>query len=269
MTHHIAMIGAGNMARALLGGLKQQGQPAGTLCAADPDAMARSDIERDFGIRTFADNAQAAATADLIVLCVKPQVIYLAAQAIAAACRPGAVIASVAAGVPLARLGRHFDAGRAIVRVMPNTPALHGHGATGLHASPNCSAEQIRQVRRTFETVGRVFEIDDEALMDVVTAVSGSGPAYFFALAEALAAAGEAAGLDSTTARELAAQTGAGAGIMLGRDTSGADELRRRVTSPGGTTAAALEVLEQQGFQTIIDNAVRAAIKRGRQLGEG
>lgn len=263
----IAMIGAGNMAQALIGGLIDRGHPATDLLAADPDASTRQRVENEFGIRTFADNAEAAREAGLIILCVKPQAIDTAAAAIAPVCAPGATIASVAAGIPVARLQRHFGTDRAIVRVMPNTPALYGCGATGIFASPACSEDQATRVRHAFEAVGRVFEIADEALMDVVTAVSGSGPAYFFALAEALAEAGRAAGLDAGTAGELAAQTAAGAGAMLARDPAGPAELRRRVTSPGGTTAAALEALEQHGFAEIIDQAVGAAIARGRQLG--
>jgi len=267
MTETIALIGAGNMAQALIGGLIQRGHPAANLRAADPAAANRQKAEAEFGIRTFADNAEAVHQAALVILCVKPQVIDEAAESIAEACLPETVIASVAAGIPLARLQRHFGPERAIVRVMPNTPALHGCGATGLFAGPACSEDQTARVRRAFEAVGRVFEVDDEALMDVVTAVSGSGPAYFFALTEALAAAGEAAGLNSDIARGLAVQTAAGAGVMLDRDPAGPAELRRRVTSPGGTTAAALQSLEHNGFAAVVDSAVRAAIARGRELG--
>ncbi|MEX0915818.1 MAG: pyrroline-5-carboxylate reductase, partial [Wenzhouxiangellaceae bacterium] len=204
---------------------------------------------------------------DVVVLAVKPQVIDKVAESIASALNARCVVVSVAAGIPVARLRATLGADRAIVRVMPNTPALHGAGATGMFAADGCSEAQQNAARALFEAVGRVFEVADESLMDAVTAVSGSGPAYFFALAEALADAGRAAGLDEATAEGLAAQTAAGAGVMLGRGDTPAAELRRRVTSPGGTTAAALETLEHNDFARIIHAAVDAAVQRGRELG--
>jgi len=263
----IAMIGAGNMARALIGGLIARDHPAARLVATDPDAGARAEVERRFGIRTCADNAEAVAGADIVVLAVKPQVIDAVARSVADALDDEALVVTVAAGIPVSRLAGTLGEARAMVRVMPNTPALHGAGATGLFAGAACSDAQRAAARALFEAVGRVFEIDDEALMDAVTAVSGSGPAYFFALTEALAAAGVRAGLDPDTAEGLAAQTAAGAGRMLAAEDVPAAELRRRVTSPGGTTAAALESFERDGLDRIVDRAVGAAVLRGRELG--
>jgi len=267
--HHyrIAMIGAGNMARAIIGGLIARGHPAEDLTAADPDPEMRDSVAREYGIATVAENEQVVAGAEVVVLAVKPQVIDQVTESIAGALEDDCVVISVAAGVPVARLRQNLGADRAVVRVMPNTPALHGAGATGMFAADGCTETQRNAARMLFEAVGKVFEIEDEALMDVVTAVSGSGPAYFFALAEALGEAGQAAGLDATTAEGLAAQTAAGAGTMLGAGDVAAAELRRRVTSPGGTTAAALETMEREQFAEIVHAAVTAAVERGRALG--
>ena len=262
------MIGAGNMARALIGGLLDTGHPNGRLVAADPDPDTRTAIERDFGITTTGDNPEAVAGAEVVVMAVKPQVVDGVLESVAPALPRDALVISVAAGIPVARIRGILGDTAAIVRVMPNTPALRGVGATGMYASCECTTAQRDRARALFEAVGRVFEVSDEALMDAVTAVSGSGPAYFFALTEALAAAGRAAGLPDDIARGLAVQTAAGAGAML----SGADidpsELRRRVTSPGGTTAAALDSFARDGLEAIVDRAVQAAVRRGRQLGE-
>ena len=262
----IAMIGAGNMARAIIGGLIACGHPAGRLVAADPDTKTRRAVFSEYEIATHAENRQAVAGADVVVLAVKPQVIDTVTEAIARALPDDCVVVSVAAGIPVARLRQGVGADRAVVRVMPNTPALHGAGATGMYAA-GCSEKQVQTVRTLFEAVGKVFEIADETLMDAVTAVSGSGPAYFFALAEALAAAGHAAGLDGETAEGLATQTATGSGVMLGTGEATAAELRQRVTSPGGTTAAALEALEKHEFSRIVRAAVDAALQRGRELG--
>lgn len=263
----IAMIGAGNMARALIAGLIARGHPAECLVAADPDPDTRAAVARKYGITAFDANERAAAGADVVVLAVKPQIIDAVAKSIAPALAAHCVVVSVAAGTPIGRLRATLGAERAVVRVMPNTPALHRAGATGLYAAPACTEAHRDAARRLFEAVGEVFEIEDESLMDVVTAVSGSGPAYFFALAEALADAGRAAGLDRATAEGLAAQTAAGAGAMLAAGDTPAAELRRRVTSPGGTTAAALDRLEQSDFAGIVQAAVGAAVVRGQELG--
>ena len=267
MTTPTGFIGAGNMARALIGGLIARGHPAQRLVAADPDPDTRAAIANEYGIATLDANDQAVAGADVVVLAVKPQVIDAVGKSIASALAEHSVVVSVAAGIPVARLCTALGAERAVVRVMPNTPALHGAGATGMYAAPGCTEAQRDATRTLFQAVGKVFEIEDESLMDVVTAVSGSGPAYFFALAEALADAGHAAGLPRATAEGLAAQTAAGAGTMLAADEIPAAELRRRVTSPGGTTAAALDTLKQRDFAYIVQAAVDAAVKRGQELG--
>lgn len=263
----IAMIGAGNMARAIIGGLIARGHSAGRLTAADPDPDARDAVADEYGIAAHMDNRRAVTGADVVVLAVKPQVIDKVAESIAPALSDDCVVVSVAAGIPVSRLRATLGGQRAVVRVMPNTPALHGKGATGMFAAAGCTQAHKRAARELFEAVGKVFEIGDESLMDAVTAVSGSGPAYFFALTEALADAGRAAGLDRATAEGLAVQTAAGAGVMLDAGDTPAAELRRRVTSPGGTTAAALDSLKRHDFASIVRAAVDAAIERGRELG--
>jgi len=265
----IALIGAGNMARALIGGLVERGHPRDRLIAADPGPEARRAAAEDFRIETNDDNRVAARGAGLVVLAVKPQVLDEVTAGLAGALTEDAVVVSIVAGVPIRRITRGLAGHEAVVRVMPNTPALFGQGASGLYAAPGCSERQIRRARELFEAVGEVFAIEDEALMDVVTAVSGSGPAYFFALAEALADAGSDAGLDPDIAARLAAQTAAGAGVMLAAGQADAGELRRRVTSPGGTTAAALDSFAESGLADIVQRAVQAAIARGRELGGG
>lgn len=268
MSERITMIGAGNMGRALIGGLLAGGRNPDSITATDPNRSTRETVARDLGVATTEDNGAASAAADTIVLAVKPQFIDEVLATIAPTLRPEALVVSVAAGVPIARIERALGRAQPIVRAMPNTPALCAAGATGIHASAACTTDQTKRARILFEAVGKVFEIEHESLMDAVTAISGSGPAYFFALAEALAEAGVAAGLDLQTARGLATQTAVGAGQMLAG--AGADpcELRQQVTSPGGTTAAALASFEHDGFASLVDHAVKAAIHRGRELGE-
>lgn len=262
------MVGAGNMAQALIGGLLQAGHPIGALVAADPNPNTREQIQHRFGIQVQIDNAHAVTNADVIVLAIKPQMMDAVLAGLAGCVRPDAVVISVAAGIPVARLKQALNPGQAIVRVMPNTPALMGMGATGLFADEACSEDQRKLAEWIFRAVGEVAVIDDETLMDAVTAVSGSGPAYFFALTEALSEAGIEAGLPPAIAHLLARQTAAGAGAMLAEKDADATTLRRQVTSPGGTTAAALEAFEQQHLKSVVNTAVQAAVARGRSLGK-
>ncbi|GAB4171499.1 MAG: pyrroline-5-carboxylate reductase [Wenzhouxiangellaceae bacterium] len=268
MNERIAVIGAGNMAGALIGGLCSAGHPPSMIVATDPDPGRREAANRAFGVEVLADNRTAVSAAEVVILAVKPQVFDEVLQEIAAALRADALVISVAAGVPVRRIAGALGDGRAIVRAMPNTPALIGAGATGVHYSPDCTEAHRAFVERLFGTVGICVEITDESLMDVVTAVSGSGPAYFFALTEALAEAGHQAGLAVDVARRLAVQTAIGAGRMLAESGKSAEQLRRQVTSPGGTTEAALDCLGRKGFGELVQAAVDAAIARGRQLGE-
>jgi pyrroline-5-carboxylate reductase len=263
----IAFIGGGNMARSLIGGLVARGTPAGAIRVAEPVEALRESLARDFGVQVSADNAQAAAGADTWVLAVKPQVMRAVCEAlapVAQAARP--LVVSIAAGITSAQLERWLGGNTAVVRTMPNTPALLGAGVTGLFANAGVDAAGRERTESLLSAAGKTVWIDDEALMDAVTAVSGSGPAYVFLMAEAMQAAGEAEGLRAEDARTLALHTILGAARMLTEGDEPAAELRRRVTSPGGTTQAALESFEHDGFRDIFARAIHAATVRGREL---
>ncbi|MEO8997630.1 MAG: pyrroline-5-carboxylate reductase [Rhodanobacter sp.] len=263
----LAFIGGGNMARSLIGGLLKTGMAAASLSVAEPLAEARHALGREFGVACYAENRLAAADADVILLAVKPQVmpsIHAELQDLLQRNRP--LLISIAAGVRLDQLERWFGAGLPIVRCMPNTPALIGAGATGLCANGRVSPSQKAQAQHILDAAGITRWIDDEALMDTVTALSGSGPAYFFAMVEALEAAAVTQGLPRDIARALAAQTCLGAGRMLVEGGEDPAVLRQRVTSPNGTTQAALESLAADGLPRIVARAIAAATDRGIAL---
>ena len=263
----IAFIGGGNMARSLIGGLVARGVPAASIRVAEPVPELRDSLARDFGVHTFTDNATAAANATTWVFAVKPQVMRAVCEALvpaAQAVRP--LVVSIAAGITAAQLERWLGGSIAVVRTMPNTPALLGAGVTGLFANDCVDAVQRAQVEDLLEATGKTVWIDEEQRMDAVTAVSGSGPAYVFLLAEAMQAAGEAEGLSGEAARTLVQQTILGAARMLVENDEMPSELRRRVTSPGGTTQAAIENFEAGGFRELVASAIHAATERGRQL---
>ncbi|MEY2152087.1 pyrroline-5-carboxylate reductase [Rhodanobacter sp. 115] len=262
----IAFIGGGNMARSLIGGLLKTGVAAADIRIAEPQAEAREALARDFGVTTFADNALAIHDADVVLLAVKPQVMPAIREGLRDTLqRQRPLLISIAAGVRLDQLERWFG-NLPIVRCMPNTPALIGAGATGLCANARVSAPQRAQAQHILDAAGLTRWIDDEALMDTVTGLSGSGPAYFFALVEALEDAATAQGLPRDTARALAVQTCLGAGRMLAESGEAPGELRRRVTSPNGTTQAALESFAADGLPRIAARAVAAATQRGGEL---
>jgi pyrroline-5-carboxylate reductase len=271
ITNHgtsITFIGGGNMARSLVGGLIARGHPRERLRVSEPNAAARAALESEFGIRTLADNAGAVADTDLVVLAVKPQVMAEVCRGLAAALPGTAVALSIAAGITAAQLDRWLGGNRAVVRAMPNTPALLGAGATGLYANAAVDAARRAQAEAVMAAVGITVWIDDEAQMDAVTALSGSGPAYLFLLAEALQAGAEAQGLSADAARRLATQTLLGAARMLAESDEAAATLRARVTSPGGTTQAAIEHFEAGGFRSLVAGAIDAATRRGVALAQ-
>ena len=264
----IAFVGGGNMARSLIGGLLATGHAPADIRVADPAAETREKLARDFGIVTFAENRLAVADADAIVLAVKPQAMpKIQAELRMALHGRRPLLISIAAGVRLDQLERWLG-NLPIVRCMPNTPALIGAGATGLCANSRVSHAQKAQAQHIMDAAGLTRWIDSEALMDTVTALSGSGPAYFFALVEALEDAAVAQGLPRDTARALAAQTCLGAGRMLVESGEAPAELRRRVTSPNGTTQAALESFAADGLPRIAARAVAAATRRGAELAD-
>jgi len=266
-TTRIAFIGGGNMARSLIGGLIRDGVPPARLAVSEPNADLRAALASDFAITTPAGNEDAAATADVLLLAVKPQVmssVCAGLRATAQARKP--LVISTAAGIRIDQLDTWLGGGVPIVRCMPNTPALIGAGATGACANARCSDAQRATAQAILNAVGATVWIADEGLMDTVTAISGSGPAYFFLLVEALEDAAVAQGLPRETARALATQTCLGAGRMLSEDGAAPAELRRRVTSPGGTTQAALDSFAASAFHATVARAVAAATQRGGEL---
>lgn len=265
----ISFIGGGNMARSLVGALLHQGRAANTIAVVEPAAALRTQLAADFGIDVHADSSAVAAAADVLVIAVKPQVMAEVCTQLASAfaARPPLCI-SIAAGVRLQQLANWLGNQVPVVRSMPNTPALIGAGATGLIASNNATAAQRDMAETILAAAGMTAWIDDEALMDTVTALSGSGPAYFFLLVEAMEKAAVAQGLPQESARALAVQTCLGAGRMLAEGNEPAATLRERVTSPGGTTQAALDTFVAGNFETLVDQAMRAAALRGRELSD-
>ena len=265
----VAFIGGGNMVRSLAGGLLARGHPASAIAVAEPQASLRNALADDFGIAAGADNAAAANGADVVVLAVKPQVMKLVCTELATGMGAHAPLyLSVAAGVRLAQLQAWLGRETRIVRAMPNTPALIGAGITGLIAGESVDAAGRELAEEVLAAAGRTLWIAREELMDAVTAVSGSGPAYFFLLMEALEAAGVAQGLPAEAARELVAHTALGAARMASQGNATPAALRERVTSPGGTTQAALDVLEAGGFRRLVAEAVARAARRGAELSE-
>jgi len=266
----IAFIGGGNMARSLVGGLVAGGQDPRRIHVADPMEGAREALARDFGVQVHAEGHAAVASAGTWVFAVKPQVMRAACAPLAGtaqSARP--LVVSIAAGITSEQLDGWLGGGLPVVRTMPNTPALLGAGVTGLFANDAVDAAGRERAATLLAAAGETVWVHDEALMDAVTAVSGSGPAYVFLLAEAMQAAGEAEGLPAAAARTLTLQTLLGAARMLVEGDVDAPELRRRVTSPGGTTQAALEAFEAGGFRELVRDAVHAARVRGRELSEG
>jgi len=264
-------IGGGNMARAMIGGLLQQGADPKSICAIETQAQTAKLLENDFLIPTYsavANARQKIESAHIIVLAIKPQDFKNAATELSQylqAIAHGPAILSIAAGIQIADMSRWLEYS-ACIRAMPNTPALINQGITGLFA-PACISEQQRQYAQTIgSAVGKVIWVPNESQMDAVTALSGSGPAYVFAFLEALQAGGEKMGLTPEIARELAYQTLMGATALALQSSESPMSLRQKVTSKGGTTAAALEVLDQQRWSAILQDALLAAQKRGAAM---
>ena len=265
----IAFIGGGNMAASLIGGLRAQGIAAASISVSDPGEAQRARLAAEHGVATFADNAKALAGADVVVLAVKPQVMQAVCRDLAASLQPGQLIVSIAAGINCASLQDWLGPQpQAIVRCMPNTPSLLRQGVSGLFANDQVSDAQKQQAERLLSAVGLALWLDEESLIDAVTAVSGSGPAYFFLLIEAMTAAGERLGLPRETAARLTMQTALGAARMACESDVDAAELRRRVTSPNGTTEAAIKAFQAGGFETLVQQALDAAAHRSAELAE-
>jgi pyrroline-5-carboxylate reductase len=264
----IALVGGGNMARAIIGGLIGKGARASSITVSEPLEASRQALVRDFGVRVCADNAEAVRGVQVVVLAVKPQLMSAVAQALAPALRAQApLVISVAAGIRADRLQHWLGAGIAVVRSMPNRPALIGAGASGLYAAASVPAASRRLAEVVLASTGLTVWVEKEDQIDAVTALSGSGPAYFFRLAELMAQAGTALGLDAEVAQQLAAQTLAGAGqLVAAEQTPDLARMRAEVTSKGGTTEAALNTFSARGFDQLVADAMAAAERRSREL---
>jgi pyrroline-5-carboxylate reductase len=266
---NITFIGGGNMARSLVGGLLDDGIPAERIWVADPNDSVLRSLNDHFAIHVTTDNNKAMLNARVLILAIKPQLAKAVVRELAPAIqnsRP--LVISIAAGIRETDLRSWMSEDAAIVRTMPNTPALVRSGATALFANKAVSKEQRNLAESIMRAVGMTLWVDDESLMDAVTALSGSGPAYFFLIMEALENAGEHLGLPRKTARLLILQTAFGAAKMALESNEDLAELRQRVTSPGGTTERAISVLQQYKLEAVFDEALRAAHQRSVELAE-
>jgi len=263
----LTFIGGGNMACSLVGGLIADGWKPELICIAEPDPQQIKRISERFPVVTTQDNLAAVGRADAVILAVKPQLAKSVALELAAPIAKNLpLVISIAAGIRETALRHWLGEATPIVRAMPNTPALVQSGATALYANPLVSEDQKSLAETVLRAVGLTLWVDDEDLMDAVTALSGSGPAYFFLFMEALQAAGSRLGLPEETARLLTLQTAFGAAKMALESTEDAATLRRRVTSPGGTTEQAIRLLQQEDFSEIVYRALKAAAQRSREL---
>lgn len=263
----IGFIGAGNMASALVGGLLAKGWPAKHVWLSDSQAEQLT-AHAVRGMHITQDNAALVAAVDVLILAVKPQVMADVLRPLAQVmAHKQPLLLSIAAGIPASSLERWLGGTFSVVRAMPNTPALVQAGATGLYANPRVNNEQRQLAEQIMGAVGLSLWVEHEDLIDAVTAVSGSGPAYFFYVMEAMVRAGMQLGLDERDARALTLQTALGAAQMAITADVGPGELRRRVTSPAGTTEQAIKVLEQASLMTIFQNAMQACADRGAEMG--
>lgn len=266
--YRLGLIGAGNMAEAIVrGALGAEVLPPQRITASDPSPQRRRLFADELGVEALEDNRAVVQRSEVVVLAVKPQIIDAALAEIGLALGPTKLTVSIAAGVTVARIAKACPAGARIIRTMPNTPMLVGRGMVALCRGADATDDDVCLARELFAASAAVVEVPEEK-MDAVTAVSGSGPAYFFLLVEALIEAGRAVGLSSEEARTLAETTFAGAAELLASGDVDAAELRRRVTSPGGTTEAAVRSFTADGFAEMVARAVQAAQKRSRELGK-
>ena len=266
--HTIGFIGGGNMARSLIGGLVRAAYPADALSVADPNESIRTALASDFGIHTTHDNQRIADQCDVVVLAVKPQVLKGVATSLHTGQRQHQLFLTIAAGIRTASLASWLGAATPIVRAMPNTPALVQSGATGLFANSQVSNAQRDLAESIMRAAGLVQWVEDETLMDAVTALSGSGPAYLFLVMEAMEKAGQALGLPADTARLLTVQTAFGAAKLALEIEEDPAVLRANVTSPGGTTERAIQILHEEGLEDLFVKALRAARDRAQELAD-
>lgn len=268
MQHSIGFIGGGNMAASLIGGLLADGQPSAQIRVAEPDAQRRQFLATHFKLRAE-DGAAVVGASDVLVLAVKPQAMQTVARELAGAiAQRKPLVISIAAGIRTTDLGRWLGGYDAIVRAMPNTPALVQTGATGLYATAAITAAQRAAAESVLRAVGLTCWVKDETLIDGITALSGSGPAYFFLLMETLEQAGQRLGLEAETARLLTLQTALGAAKMALENSEPPGVLRARVTSPGGTTEQAIQTFIEGKLPELVERALKAAATRADELAQ-
>ena len=263
---HIAFIGGGNMASAIIGGLIRQGVQPAQITVVEPFAETAARLQRDFGVSVLTEAGPGLAAAQLVVWAVKPQLFKEAAAPVAAHTRQ-ALHLSVAAGIRTESVCHWLGTDR-VVRSMPNTPALVGQGMTALFACPGVSADEKTSVEQVMATTGQFLWVDKESLLDAVTALSGSGPAYVFFFLEAMTEAGTGMGLSPEQAYRLAVATFQGASSLAAASSEPPEVLRQRVTSKGGTTYAAISAMEEAGIGPAFVRAMQAAEQRARELGD-
>lgn len=267
----IGFIGAGNMAEALIRGIgeSQLYSPAGMI-AADVSQLRLEYVAAEYGIETTTDNRRVASKAETIFLCVKPQNMEAVLSDIAGSPEREHLIVSIAAGIPTTFIAKRLG-DVSIIRAMPNTPALIGEGATAVF-NRNAAAGELEEVLKLLGCLGSVVPVEDESFIDIVTAVSGSGPAYFFLLMEEMVRSAESLGIPKVSAERLVYQTAKGAGMLAVQARASGEsaaDLRRRVTSPGGTTEAAMEVFSAGNFSGIVKTAISRAWERAQELSRG
>ncbi len=266
-TQKIGFIGGGNMASSLMNGLIASGHSPQQLWVSDINKDQLASLAANLQVNIAPDNETVIHEAEVVVLAVKPQVLRQVAESVAGLVQQKKpLVVSIAAGITQASLSSWLGADTAIVRCMPNTPALVLTGATGLHANRNVTEEQRDLAENIMRSVGISLWVDDESDLDAVTAVSGSGPAYYFLLMEAMEKAAEELGLDKHTARLLVQQTALGAAKIALESSESPEQLRKRVTSPGGTTQRAIETFEQGGFTELVSKAMHAARDRSIEM---
>jgi pyrroline-5-carboxylate reductase len=268
---HLSFLGTGSMNEAILGGLLSAGRDSSSVTATVRRPERAQELRDRYGIEVLATggnpgaNREAAAAADVVVIGVKPAGVLPLAREIGPSLRPDTLVLSVAAAVTTAMIESALPAGQPVIRTMPNTPSRLGRGVLSISAGASAGPEHLRAAREILSAAGTVVEIPEEQV-DALSAVSGSGPAYAFYLAEAMAAAGERLGLEPGLARRIANETVAGAGFMLAEDGADAAALRRAVTSPNGTTQSAVETFDREGLAEIVARGARAATERAAEI---
>ena len=262
----IGFIGAGNMAYALIKGLLNNGFDASQINISDPNEELLRNRESELKVTTYSDNASLLSNSDIIFFAVKPQVLSSVCLELKGVVKSKHLFVSIVAGIRSSDINRWLGGNFALIRTMPNTPALFQTGVTGLFANELVNNEQKSLVSSILSSVGECFWVNEEKLIDAITAISGSGPAYFFLLMESMKQAGMALGLDEETANSLSIQTAYGASLMANKTGKDSRTLRTEVTSPNGTTQSAIESFQDQNFEGIVANATRAAYDRAREL---